>query len=459
MSRKEELSFNLGAMSKDKFNRAVDDIYVETILSDVDSVDEETDSDEEDVVQDPIHVFSDYDDQDSEDDLPLSMLKDRLLSTAFETPGTIQRVPPRWSTNPKASAPIDFNFPSGVPDFIKEMENVTPVKIFYLFITPEFKDHLVFQTNLYAEQLKLSQGKLYTGTNKMEIKAFLAINLLMGIKRSPSYRDYWSSTAELNDPFISSVMTMKTFGWLLSHLHVNNNADMPNRLSPAFDKLYKADKLLKRGDYQWYRSDSGLTAIKCKDKRTVHLLTNFHDSEVSTQVKRRKRDGNIHPIACPQLLVDYNNNKNGVDKFDQLLANYKVDRRSKKWWHRTFFYFLDASVINAYCNYKALEIPKIKLKDFRRSIINGLLSEMLVNKPKPPRTPLIEISNCKPFVPSEVRLESSKHQPVRGTRKRCALYSTISKQVRSEWMCSICRLPLCLSKNKSCFQDLHTNFI
>ncbi|GLV46451.1 hypothetical protein CBL_20788 [Carabus blaptoides fortunei] len=193
------------------------------------------------------------------------------------------------------------------------------------------------------------------------------------------------------------------------NLEENTALNVARKFLPSF----KADNLLKRGDYQWYTSDSGLTAIKWKDKRTVHLLSNFHDPEVSTQVNRREKYGNIHPVACPQLLVDYNNNMNCVDNFDQLLASYKVNRRSKKWCHRIFFYFLDASVINAYCIYKELGIPKIKSKDFRRSIINGLFSETLVNKPKPPRTPLIEISNYKPFVPSEVRLESSKHQPVR----------------------------------------------
>lgn len=61
----------------------------------------------------------------------------------------------------------------------------------------------------------------------------------MGIKRMPSYRDYWSSSPDLHDPYISSLMTVNRFGWLLSTLHINNNMIMPKRREVRFDKLYK----------------------------------------------------------------------------------------------------------------------------------------------------------------------------------------------------------------------------
>lgn len=101
-------------------------------------------------------------------------------------------------------------------------------------------EQLVFQTNLYAQQ----QGKPYTPTTLKEMDAFLGLNLLMGIKRSPSYRDYWSSAADLHDSFISKVMSVNRFGWLLSHLHLNDNILQPARNHPNFDKLYKVRPLL-----------------------------------------------------------------------------------------------------------------------------------------------------------------------------------------------------------------------
>lgn len=51
----------------------------------------------------------------------------------------------------------------------------------------------------------------------------------MEIKRSPTYRDYWSTSPDLHDAFISKLMTVNRFGWLLSNLHMNDNNMMPKK--------------------------------------------------------------------------------------------------------------------------------------------------------------------------------------------------------------------------------------
>lgn len=147
---------------------------------------------------------------------------------------------PVWSPSYKMFPPLDFLSCSGVPHCIQDIEKRSPLDIFSLFWTPDWMEQLVFQTNLYAQQ----QGKPYTPTTLKEMDAFLGLNLLMGIKRSPSYRDYWSSAADLHDSFISKVMSVNRFGWLLSHLHLNDNILQPARNHPNFDKLYKVRPLL-----------------------------------------------------------------------------------------------------------------------------------------------------------------------------------------------------------------------
>lgn len=108
-------------------------------------------------------------------------------------------------------------------------------------------------------------------------------------------------------------------------------------ISRRYLPIFKQDKHMKRGDFQWYTSDSGLAAIKWKDKRSVHILSNYHDPEICNEVKRKEKDGKIIQIQCPKAVIDYNANMNYVDIFDQLLSNYKINRRSRKWWHRIFF--------------------------------------------------------------------------------------------------------------------------
>lgn len=94
-------------------------------------------------------------------------------------------------------------------------------------------------------------------------------------------------------------------------------------------------------------------------------------------------------------------------------------------------------------------------KDFRREVVNGLISEQLIpGKKRNNRNSPLTIKKHKPTVSSQIRLQSSAHQPLRGTRRRCAKCSTRSSQVRTEWMCSVCNVPLCLSKNSNMLSGL-----
>ena len=220
----------------------------------------------------------------------------------------------------------------------------------------------------------------------------------------------------------------------------------------------KSDKEMQRGDYDWATSSTGLSAMKWKDKRCVHLLSNFHDPTQTTEVTRKEKDGTEKKVPCPTALFDYNANMNCVDKFDQLKGSYEIDRKSKKWWHRIFWYYLDATVVNAFILHREMKLPKTSLKDFRRAISRDFLSSALVTSRKRKRqsTSNVQIQLKKPTVPKSVRLENSAHQPERSTRRRCAACSTKKSQVRTEWMRSVCKVPLCLGKRKTCFQDYHT---
>jgi hypothetical protein len=119
--------------------------------------------------------------------------------------------------------------------------------------------------------------------------------------------------------------------------------------------------------------------MKWKDKRSVYLLSNFHSPKDTMQVNRKEKDGQFTVVPCPLALNDYNKCMNYVDKFE-MKAVYSINRKSKKWWHRIFFHLLDVAVVNSFITYRELyKIGKvdndIKLKEFRRLIYRGLLSD------------------------------------------------------------------------------------
>lgn len=113
-------------------------------------------------------------------------LADRLLNIEgiWEEHGFVPQ-PMKFMGN----APLGPNVPENLYD---------PVCIFNCLFSEDLILHIVFQTDYYAQQ-----QKSYQPCDSKSMKAFLAINILMGINKQASYKDYWSSNEQLIDPYIS----------------------------------------------------------------------------------------------------------------------------------------------------------------------------------------------------------------------------------------------------------------
>lgn len=149
---------------------------------------------------------------------------------------------------------------------------------------------------------------------------------------------------------------------------------------------------------------------------------------------------------------------NCVDKFDQNKKSCEINRKARKWWHRLFFHFIDTAIVNSHVIYKQTTNTNITMKDFRREISRSLVSKTLVEKraaQNKTKISPVELKKNKPSVPNIIRFEQAAHQPQRSTRRRCARCSTKKNEVRTEWMCCVCNVPLCLGKNKNCFALYH----
>lgn len=168
---------------------------------------------------------------DSEDDLPLIVIQQQELAKT-----TI------WTKNPDNCLKIFKIFAQDTgPNIDDQLE--TPTEVFLAVFPSNLIQKIVFETNLYALQKK-GNASSYTQTNEDEMKKFFAINMLMGIKKIPSLRDFWSSNYILRDNFITTVLSRDRFVWLLGNLHLNDNSIMPERNSPNYDKLYKLRPLI-----------------------------------------------------------------------------------------------------------------------------------------------------------------------------------------------------------------------
>jgi len=137
-----------------------------------------------------------------------------------------------------------------------------------------------------------------------------------------------------------------------------------------------------------------------------------------------------------------------VDKADMLMTLYKIDCKSKRWYMRIFFYFLDLAVHNAFILFTVSSHNKgktISLKDFRLAVATALIGN---TKPSPRgvKKPLTFENNYKPKVLYEKRFNAAEHiMPIKSGSRRCAYCSSKSETHRSKWSCSICEVALCLN--------------
>jgi hypothetical protein len=73
-------------------------------------------------------------------------------------------------------------------------------------------------------------------------------------------------------------------------------------------------------------------AIKWKDIRDVFFLITAHEDVLVEAPSSR----GAHHKMKPSAVLDYNKHKTGVDRSDQMLSYYSFERKTIKWWEKTF---------------------------------------------------------------------------------------------------------------------------
>ncbi|CAH0730745.1 unnamed protein product, partial [Brenthis ino] len=282
------------------------------------------------------------------------------------------------------------------------------------------------------------------------------LRLCKTIKKKPCivYFDNFFSSLELiyhlrNTYGIFSLGTMRT-----------------NRLRSATSKL-KSDKDLKslgRGSFsQTVCNKTKLSLLKWNDNKCVILASSYADAYPTTKVKRyckinkRKID-----VDYPNIVKHYNAHMGGVDLADMLIALYRTEMKSRRWYLSIFSQLLDICVNNAWLMYRRdstrKRIKKVKtLKEFRLEIYRALLQ-----KGKNVDTTTIKdlipeekIKNPKrPRPVDDIKYDNVDHFPEHGKEYgRCAY----CKKGFTTVYCIKCNVRLCFVKDRNCHFNYHHN--
>ena len=105
-----------------------------------------------------------------------------------------------------------------------------------------------------------------------------------------------------------------------------------------------------------------------KSKIVLLLSTMHHDNNVQEDEKRK-----------PEMILDYNKTKVGVDVADQMMKHYSVKRATRRWTLALFYNFIDMAALNAYIVWSYCH-GKDKRRHFLESLINELKEKYMTKR-------------------------------------------------------------------------------
>lgn len=217
-----------------------------------------------------------------------------------------------------------------------------------------------------------------------------------------------------------------------------------------------------------------IAAVRWFDNRAVTLISTFAGCEPVTEVTRWNSKTHSHEmVTCPSIVTVYNKHMGGVDLMDSLIGLYRIKIRSKKWYHRLFFHFVDMAIVNSWLLYRRNvntdERHILKLHEFKSHVAGVLCraEEKPTSRRGRPRASAndeddgqgstLSLSSkktvtCNPL--DEIRYDGSGHLPkMTDQRCRCRLEGCHSQ---SRVMCIKCNVHLCVLKG-DCFIKYHSS--
>ncbi|KAJ8262971.1 hypothetical protein COCON_G00154280 [Conger conger] len=118
---------------------------------------------------------------------------------------------------------------------------------FRLLFPDSLFEHMVEQTNNYALYRQRRSGKVdahWHPTDLREMRAYIGLNILMGINQLPDYGMYWATDIFIGNAGFKKTMTARRFEKLNQNIHLCDRGSEPVPGEPGYDGLYKIRPLL-----------------------------------------------------------------------------------------------------------------------------------------------------------------------------------------------------------------------
>lgn len=213
-----------------------------------------------------------------------------------------------------------------------------------------------------------------------------------------------------------------------------------------------AIKGMNRGDFIW-RMKGPMLALTWMDKKAVHAAgTNQKaPTENTPTVNRKKKDGTVEQIPCPETIASYNAHMGGVDRNDQMKSYYTIPVSGKKWWSRIFYDLIDRAVYNSFVlEQESPHHAARSLKQFRIDVAKQLVGTFSSRKKRGRSSDegLRLARHIERHFPDFLPLNEN------GKRKerRCKVCYERGVVKKTSYFCPDCDTGLCVAP---CFREFH----
>ena len=179
------------------------------------------------------------------------------------------------------------------------------------------------------------------------------------------------------------------------------------------------------------------------DKKPLYLVSDKYGLQNYKYFNKKKKLKNK-----PEVVAYYNLTKSGCDIIDDALANYHIQRKSKKWWREVLFYLMDITLNNIYIIYKSSNKYHTTshnnlLLYFRKTLLDEIY--IYYNN---------EITNIKSNNNNNHEYIRIKYNNKYMTCDNCKKNKDKKGQrdyPRTQYRCNLCNMNLC----KQCYENIH----
>ena len=194
-------------------------------------------------------------------------------------------------------------------------------------------------------------------------------------------------------------------------------------------------------------------ACKWIDNRSVLLLSlSLEGMNDIVSERREKASKTKSSVPCPKVVKLYNSGMGGVDLMDQRTVANCVDRKSfVRFYPRSFLNLMDIACVNSYLIYNMKHRDKLFLIDYKIIAAKSLIQYHQNRKRAVPMSRPSKRKNQ----PESIDNHGGHLPDYQTMRKRCLYCAMEGKENRTFVICLACNIPLCLVKERNCFQKHH----